>query len=425
MEPLTKYTLLLALLIGGVITALYTTSTIQTRLPILLVALLVGMFLLLMMIISANTVSTPLARVSAISFATQLLTALVALGMMVTILYWLVTKFWGSDFATTHTWLSFLVNVSLALVALGLLYKLVVSIPGIDWFLSMVRGNKYVSLMVNVASYLPCLLVSSFSSLFSSNSSPSSFFSSFPPPTSMDYKFLVLSITLIILGVAWMTWGKHVMTEGRRLGGEQVLIGHDPISLTTPTSFSLHADTLDYQYAISCWVYLDSFAPSSIRPLARILSVGDNPAIKYQADINTLTVTCKPPMTTNMDNTNKMADAWLKYKGTKEKEEKGKEEKGKEELDLDAEGDRILYTHPEVLLQKWNHLVLNYRGGTMDMFYNGKLVKAAIQVVPYRHLDLIVAGTDNGVSGNMAKLLYFNQPLDYLTIHSLASSVPE
>ena len=152
--------------------------------------------------------------------------------------------------------------------------------------------------------------------------------------------------------------------------------------------------------------------------MAPILSYGENPAIKYSSVNNTLYITVKQKTNTNEaienENENDYADNIKNIEDVKELSF------GKE---VDADGNRIIYKHTNVLLQKWNHLVLNYNGGTLDVFYNGKLVKSAIEVVPYMKFDMLTIGKNNGVSGNVANLLYFKNPLDILTINTLYTSV--
>jgi hypothetical protein len=93
------------------------------------------------------------------------------------------------------------------------------------------------------------------------------------------------------------------------------------------------------------------------------------------------------------------------------------------EVELDEDGNVIVYTKKGVLLQKWNNVVLNYNGGTLDIFYNGELVKSAIELVPCITFDVLNVGDDNGVSGNVANLLYFNESIDYVKVYALYNSL--
>jgi hypothetical protein len=183
----------------------------------------------------------------------------------------------------------------------------------------------------------------------------------------------------------------------------------------------------NYQYAMSFWFYLDSFGPSTTsinNSIPAILSYGGNPCVKYDVASNTIYITVKN------DGDSKIALQRPKKKQLKEgftiSDIKNKIEEIKimpTEIELDSMGNQIIYKQPNVLLQKWNNIIINYKGGTLDVFYNGELVKSAIEVVPYMKFDMLIVGSDGGASGNVANLVYFDQPINYLQVHTLYNSL--
>jgi hypothetical protein len=230
-------------------------------------------------------------------------------------------------------------------------------------------------------------------------------------------------------------------------GGDQYI--NRPLPIDTLTNVATY-ETLNggndrtYQYAISFWFYLDSFPPSTSGAYAKvvpILSYGKNPTIKYSAIDNTIYITVdqgehydeltdeqiakRQDQIANSDQWKK----WKEFQKTLPIDARIKlfELKTVTEtrVTTDDEGHRIIYKQPNVLLQKWNHIVLNYNGGTLDVFYNGKLVKSAIEVVPYMSLDMLSVGADKGINGNVANLIYFKEPIDILTVSTLYNSLKD
>jgi hypothetical protein len=194
----------------------------------------------------------------------------------------------------------------------------------------------------------------------------------------------------------------------------------------------------NYQYAMSFWFYLDSFGPSTTsinNKVPTILSYGENPCVKYDVASNTIYITVKNDGDNKIglhkprknitgrgtiDNNNNITE------GFSISDIRNKIEEIKTmpmEFELDSMGNRIIYKQPNVLLQKWNNIIINYKGGTLDVFYNGELVKSAIEVVPYMKFDMLTVGSDGGASGNVANLVYFDEPINYLQVHTLYNSL--
>jgi hypothetical protein len=261
----------------------------------------------------------------------------------------------------------------------------------------------------------------------------------FSPPKPFETKMLGLSLAVLGGYYVWFFLAKpYLQSKYLKQGGKQLI--NQPVKTNTLTnvatyqSLNNNEDKFSYQYAISFWVYLDAFPPStsaSYNKVVSLLSYGENPNIKYSSENNTFYITVKQltenenVVTDNVKTDNLSSDIINKWKNVKDKISDAIESVKSMSIgnELDSDGHRIIYKHPDVLLQKWNHILLNYNGGTLDVFYNGKLVKSAIEVVPYLKFDMLTTGTENGVSGNIANLMYFNKPLDILTINTLYVSL--
>jgi hypothetical protein len=409
--------------------------------PVLFFSLFVGMIMVIMITVYQYYMSNPskanmfLNEQGFMGYMMKGLYILVALGISGGLIYGAL-KMMGifeQDASKPESWGNIIFNVLVFCAMLGIIYKLANAGGFLD-------KNPYYRLLLNTLLYIPCLLVSSVN-YFGLINKPTVNGSAFTPPNPFEIKMLGLSLVLLGGYFLWTFLVKpYLNNKYLKQGGQQLI--NQPIPTDVLTNIASYqsltgSDKLDYRYALSFWVYIDSFPPStnsSYMKVVPILSYGENPCIKYSSETNTFFITVKE----NIDGT-----PVVDYIQKEEKEinpenvEKWKASQAKianaiENVknmpfgnDIDAAGHRIIYKHPDVLLQKWNHIVLNFNGGTLDVFYNGKLVKSAIEVVPYMKFDTLTTGSENGVSGNIANLIYFKQPLDILSIHTLYNSLKD
>jgi uncharacterized membrane protein len=354
------------------------------------------------------------------------------------------------DASKPESWGHIIFNLILFCTMLGIIYKLANSGGFLD-------RNPFYRLILNTLLYIPCILITIPNYIISLFTKPGAASSSaaaaaeatstkgftstfvFARPTPFELKMLGLSLWLLSSHFLWVLLIKpYINTQYLKQGGKQFI--NQPISTDVLTSVASYqalydSDVIDYRYAISFWFYIDAFPPStssSYLKVVPILSYGDNPTVKYSSETNTLFVTVKQNVESAAENIQTeeiemKPETIKKWKSVKDKISEAIEQVKTMsfETEVDTDGNRIIYTHPNVLLQKWNHVVLNYNGGTLDVFYNGELVKSEIQVVPYMKYDNLTVGTENGVKGNVANLMYFKMPLDILTINTLYTSLKD
>jgi hypothetical protein len=287
--------------------------------------------------------------------------------------------------------ISFILNLSLVLVVLMLIYKTInVELPG----KANSKRDSFFSLIFNLLMYIPC----AFSGVFDSG---------VKSVTKTNYSEILSYVMLIIIAMIILVVYYKIpsLTKIITLQGGELLV-NKPVDINKLYTLASYeelngTDKFEYQYGLSFWVFLDANSPSSSSSSNKFISLlnyGNKPNILYRASTNTLMITM---------------------------EQKGLSKNKNKLVDFDENGNRIIYKQNNILLQKWNNIVINYAGGTLDIFFNNELVKSAIEVVPYMTLDSLTIGTDGGISGGICNVVYFKSPLTTTKMYILYNMVKD
>jgi hypothetical protein len=380
------------------------------------------------------------------------------LGISALFFYWLISSLGllsqNYDASNKDKIMKTLVNIFLLLVVFAIIYKLV---NAGGYF----ANTPIFRLIFNTILYIPCLLVvivDFIADLFKQK--PDAAATAVTAATTLHGATTVVETTttgkspivfgnttkndIIFLGISVSVCSLYLlfnyviipfgMTKYYKQGGKQLI--NNPIATDVQTNVATYenlngTNSKNYNYALSFWVYLDSFPPStstSYLEAVPILSYGDNPCVKYHSPSNSIIITVKQQTAdSNIVDTIQKLETNIKKENIEHWNTiQDKIKSGIEMIkslpvgnEQDENGNRIIYKRSNILLQKWNNIVLNYSGGTLDVFYNGELVKSAIEVVPKLNYDMLTVGTNNGISGNIANLMYFDHPLNYLTVNRL------
>jgi hypothetical protein len=270
--------------------------------------------------------------------------------------------------------ISFVLNLLLVAIILGLVYK-----------------TFYVILTTLL--YIPCLLSGAFDWMGKIVSGQ------YNASNAGSFMMLFVALGLIIAYFKTPSLFNLISTQG----GEQLV--NRPVYTDTVYNLGSYqdlneSDNFDYQYAISCWVFIDASPPNmnpNYKKFTSLLNFGNKPNILYNPSKHTLMITM---------------------------EQKDLKDVTKNKLtDFDNEGNRIIYINNSFLLQKSNNIIINYNGGTMDVFLNGELVKSSIEVVPYYTFDNLTIGETDGIKGGICNVVYFRRALTSANIYYVYNSV--
>jgi hypothetical protein len=321
---------------------------------------------------------------------------LISLGISAGLIYWMIGS--AGQLYSTSSIVSFVINILLITVILGLTFRVLMSSH-------YIQNSPYVRLIVNVVLYIPCILVYLVDLLVGL------FYGQKAVGNKTEFVLLGLSVLLMVLYfVVPMIENLFVLQGGKQLINDPIYISSqsgvanymqlndlDPKHMPDPMIYN-------YNYGISFWFYLDSNITGKEKYMT-IFNYGDKPRVLYKSKDNTLMITTMPNQAPNKPNAVPLPGLRLD--------------------DMDSNGNVIVYTRKNIQLQKWNNLILNYSGGTLDIFYNGEIVKSLQHIVPYMTMDAISVGEPNGAGGGICNLVYFKESLTSSQIRHLYTSVKD
>lgn len=192
--------------------------------------------------------------------------------------------------------------------------------------------------------------------------------------------WIVLALEVAVISLRFLIpyLAKFMMSHD----GEELLT--DPIYLENETKVStfeqLYGDVSEvtkykYRYSLSAWFTMNPQPPNTRAAYTKytnILNYGNKPRVQFNAAENTLRVQS--------------------------------ETSSGDIVDVYSVKDAVPY-------QKWNHIVINYDGGYMDVFLNGVLVASKPNIAPYMQYDDVVVGENKGLEGGVRSVVYYDRIL--------------
>ena len=260
--------------------------------------------------------------------------------------------------------------------------------------------NPYLNLIINVILYIPCLFVIVLEYINNQISEKNSTY----------ITIIVIEIVLVILYISSIIFRTYYVNKNG------LILIRDPIQLNVKTYLTI---PLAYQtnsskpFALSFWFFMNSQGLTTNKYF-NIINFLNKPQILYNAKLDSLIIDISGNTWSNSSKSSNVPSYVLSDQGSS----------------IDASGiilqkqkTGIIYINENIILQKWNYLVVNYNGSTLDIFINGKLVKSANQIVPNMNSLSFYVGEENGINGGFCNFLFFNNFLSYENIIGMYNSL--
>jgi MFS family permease len=217
--------------------------------------------------------------------------------------------------------------------------------------------------------------------------------------------YLIIIIVLYILYFCINTFinsfliysadAKYVLKDFSSIDKQSILASYQKLNDIKINGPNVALSDFNYQYSVSFWFIIRSRGPDTSTNYSRfvpIFNYGYKPCVMYNVKEGTLRVVVKHKNVDLVSNDNNNTNNDI---------------------------DKTIYSDSNVKMQTWNNIIINYVGGTMDVFLNGNLVSSTPNVVNYMRYDNMTIGSDDGIRGRIKDVIYFKKPLNGAFIYYL------
>ena len=342
------------------------------------------------------------------NIAQQAINIVLAMALIGVVIGWIFAL--AKDYKTTSDIIPLLMNIMLILVILFFAYKYLANVT--HFYTSV-----YYKLAINIIFYIPCLLYNAIEYTLSlvgikMSSLQTVLEDSKNVQVGNAHDVWILG-GVLLLNALYFVIVPYTANKIAKQGGNMLLLQPHPLSQSIVLGEYLKLNGIDtsdsstplidaagvhnYTYAISMWVYISSGSTTSTDDAAyTIMNYGEIPHIKWNLKKHELMITVKP--------------------------EKSASSQKSEELDVDTDGNLVVYRSTDFAMQKWNNIIVNFSNGTFDIFINAKLVKSKAHTVPIVKYSSLSVGSSR-LLGKICNVNYFTYSLSMQQIHYLYNLV--
>lgn len=290
-------------------------------------------------------------------------------------------------FFVTYFFILSSVSVNLIITILNIAILVGLLAMGYKFFSNLINPNTnigmVVELLVNIIFFIPCLLIE------------------FIEFIKHEYKittktvWLILLFEIIVIGLRFGVPYLYTLYNKFMINANGSLLKDGPIYLNEETTLGVFQDytsedetknkNFNYNFALSSWIWINPQPESTsdaYNKRTSLLNYGDILQINFNKNkIEVFAATTQ----NSIEDPNKLVKVY----------------------------------ETDILYQRWNNFVINYFGGTLDLFINNELVISKINITPILFPNKVTCGSKNGINGGIKNIIYYDNILTKPDIASI------